>query len=250
MMMEMVKAIDGEVVMTPELVVAIEMIYNNRVPTPWVYDATGVEIAWLAPGLGQWMSGLHARYKRLKEWIEKDRPASFWISGFQRPQGFLTAVKQEVTRMNSLQGNKWALDEVEYWTTVKKDEIKSADGSLEGKQLKTESQGVLIHGLFMEGAKWNKTGEGYLEESEAKDLKGLFVDFPVMHVTAVNNPRNAEDKGGMGMKGKDTKSNAKRAETDYLCPVYKYKTRTDKYLIFKVYLRAEGPEANKQSWYK
>lgn len=152
MMQEMVKAIDGEVVMTPELVVAIEMIYNNRVPTPWVYDATGVEIAWLAPGLGQWMSGLHARYKRLKEWLEKDRPNSFWITGFQRPQGFLTAVKQEVTRQNSAGGTKWALDEVEYWTTVRKDEIKAADGSLEGKQIKTESQGVMIHGLFMEGA--------------------------------------------------------------------------------------------------
>lgn len=53
-------------------------------------------------------------------------------------------------------------------------------------------------------------------------MKTLYKDFPVMHLTAVNNPRGGGDEKGLGAK-KDTKSNAKRAETDYLCPVYKYK---------------------------
>jgi dynein heavy chain, axonemal len=93
MMQEMIKAIDGEVVMTPDLVVAIDMIYNNRVPRQWVYDATGVEISWISPALGSWMSGMQSRYRQLKMWLEKDRPPSFWLTGFQRPQAFLTAVR-------------------------------------------------------------------------------------------------------------------------------------------------------------
>ena len=31
---------------------------------------------------------------------------------------------------------------------------------------------------------------------------------------------------------------------DYLCPVYKYPKRTDRYLIFSVSLRAEAPALN------
>ena len=58
MMEETVKAIDGEVVMTPQIVEAIENMYNQRVPNPWMYDATGVEISWVTPSLGSWMKGL------------------------------------------------------------------------------------------------------------------------------------------------------------------------------------------------
>lgn len=85
MMEETIKAIDGEVVMTPQIVVAIEQMYNQRVPHPWMYDATGVEISWVTPSLGSWMKGLMARYRQLKNWVDRDRPASFWLTGFIRP---------------------------------------------------------------------------------------------------------------------------------------------------------------------
>lgn len=55
MMSDMVKAIDGEVVMTPDLVIAINNMYDFRVPGPWMYDATGVEISWISPSLGMWL---------------------------------------------------------------------------------------------------------------------------------------------------------------------------------------------------
>ena len=162
MMSDMVKAIDGEVVMTSNLVVAINNMYDFRVPAPWMFDATGVEISWISPSLGAWLSGLQNRYRQLRNWIEKDRPASFWLTGFMRPQGFLTAVKQEVTRQNS--ANKWSLDEVDYKTDVLKEVVTSEDGSIEGKNFKQPNEGVLIHGLFLEGAQWNKSGM-HLEES-------------------------------------------------------------------------------------
>jgi dynein heavy chain, axonemal len=239
MMQEMIKAIDGEVVMTPDLVVAIESMYNNRVPKQWVYDATGVEIAWISPSLGAWINGLHSRYRQLRLWLEKDRPFSFWLTGFQRPQAFLTAVRQEVARQQRSKNNdaahaeRWALDNVDYYTIVQKEEIKSADGSLEGKSLKPPVEGVFIHGLFIEGAQWNK--QGYLEESEAKDLKALFKDFPVMHVTAESTKKDENERQPQGGKGKESLEQLRK--THYNCPVYKYKTRTDKYLIFRCLLK-------------
>lgn len=50
----------------------------------------------------------------------------------------------------------WSLDEVIYFTEVKKEIISSDDGRLEGKNLTAPSEGVFIHGLFLEGAAWSK----------------------------------------------------------------------------------------------
>lgn len=55
MMQNMVDAIDGTVIMTPELVDAINSVYDFRVPSPWLYDPTGVEISWLVPSLTAWI---------------------------------------------------------------------------------------------------------------------------------------------------------------------------------------------------
>lgn len=86
-------------------------------------------------------------------------------------------MKQEVTRMN--RDKKWSLDDVDYKNDVKKDVITSEDGKID-KQLNPPAQGVLIHGLFMEGAAWSKQ-EGKLVDSAPKEL---FFTFPVIHVTA------------------------------------------------------------------
>merc|ERR1719469_360601 len=87
------------------------MVYDWRVPSKWQIKS-GEEISWLTPSLGGWIKGLVDRHYQLDSWLSKgQRPISFWLTGFYNPQGFLTAAKQEVTRMHAEQ--KWSLDAIE-----------------------------------------------------------------------------------------------------------------------------------------
>ena len=92
-MVNMIDAIDGSIIMTPEIVDAINAVFDLRVPRNWQFDPTGAEISWLTPALGGWIKGLLDRHYQLNNWINKDRPPSFWLTGFFNPQGFLTAMK-------------------------------------------------------------------------------------------------------------------------------------------------------------
>lgn len=177
---QIVEAIAGNIIMTQAISDSIMMVYDFRVPRKWSYDATGVEIAWLTPSLGGWMKGLIDRHYQLQNWVSRtNRPVSYWLTAFYNPQGFLTSVMQEVTRQHS--ADKWSLDAVETKAEVLKDMITNEDGRVE-KQLPQRPQGVLIHGLFIEGASWNKSVPGgFLEEQSSKEM---FAIFPVIHVTA------------------------------------------------------------------
>ncbi len=44
--------------MTPEIVEMIDSISDAKVPSVWIYDATGAEISWLFPNLGGWINSL------------------------------------------------------------------------------------------------------------------------------------------------------------------------------------------------
>lgn len=130
-MVDMMDAIDGTIIMTTEIVDSINAVFDFRVPKKWQYDPTGAEISWMTPSLAGWVKGLMDRHFQLNNWIAKERPASFWMTGFFNPQGFLTSMKQEVTRQRKAQN--WSLDEVEYTTDVLRDVIQGDDGRIEGK---------------------------------------------------------------------------------------------------------------------
>lgn len=74
----------------------------------------------------------------------------------------------------------------------------------------------------MDGASWGQS-DGTIVESAPKKL---FSQMPVMLVTAVtkSNKKNILSSGNYGPFG------------GYECPVYKYPSRTDRYLIFTVVL--------------
>jgi len=144
-------------------------------------------------------------------------------------------MKQEVTRQHRSEG--WALDEVDYKSDVQKEIIPGDDGRFEGRVIKPIEEGVLIHGLYLEGAQWHKTDKRF-EEQTTKDL---FFNFPIIHVSAETTNKDLMDKAAS--KKADAGSKEK---THFFCPVYKYPKRNDRYLIFRCYLKAEGPPGSQK----
>jgi hypothetical protein len=62
-----------------------------------------------------------------------------------------------------------------------------------------------------------------------------------MHVSAESTRVSEDGRQNPAQKGKETR--AQLEKSCYNCPVYKYKARTDKYLIFRVFLRPEPANA-------
>ncbi len=64
----------------------------------------------MAPNLGIWYGSFLMRDEQYRGWLAKGRPNAYWLTGFFNPQGFLTAVQQEITRAHK--NENWALDSV------------------------------------------------------------------------------------------------------------------------------------------
>jgi dynein heavy chain len=216
-------AIKGEVVMTGELQEALDKIADASVPRTWIYTVTGDEFSWILPTLGLWFSSLMARDDQSRTWLNSGRPPCYWLTGFFNPTGFLTAMKQEVTRKHK--SDKWALDDVVYRTEVTQLE--------RVEQVRSQPpEGVYLHGMFLDGAAFDKK-ESLLVESEPKKL---FVSLPILFVSGlIKDESYKRRKELFGAHG------------PYECPVYKYRPRTDRFFIFFVTLKCTT-EKNAKHW--
>jgi len=211
------QAIRGEVVVTAEIMDSINAIYDARVPKAWLYSPAGDELSWLAPNLGIWYSGLITRDTQYRTWLASGRPLSFWMTGFFNPQGFLTAVQQEITRAHK--SENWALDSVVMHAEVT--EIATFEQCRSAPR-----EGVYVHGLFMDGAAYSLS-DGSVVESEPKKL---FSPMPLLLVLAVTKTakRQIANSANYG------------PFKAYECPVYKYPVRSDRYYIFSVLLATQS----------
>ncbi|XP_043198855.1 dynein axonemal heavy chain 8-like [Amphibalanus amphitrite] len=189
-------AIDGTIIMNENLRDALDNIFDAKVPALWK------RISWQSTTIGFWFTELLERNAQFHAWVFQGRPSVFWMTGFFNPQGFLTAMRQEVTRAHK----GWSLDSVVLANEVLKVYKEDVDT--------VPPEGVLVHGLFLDGAGWDKKN-CKLQESLPKVL---FIKLPVVHIFAVNNP-----------SGKDARS--------YKCPVYKKPNRTDLNYITTLSLR-------------
>ena len=141
-------------------------------------------------GLSSWYADLLLRIKELENWTSDfNLPHSVWLPGFFNPQSFLTAIMQSTARKNELPLDKMCL--VCDVTKKNKEEVGQAP-----------REGAYIHGLYMEGARWD-VNLGSISESKLKELYPL---MPVIHVKAVT-----QDKQEM--------------RNLYECPVYNTRER-------------------------
>ena len=174
-------AIEGSIIMSDDLKEVLDNMFDAKVPEKWT------RISWQSSTLGFWFTELLERNNQFRTWCFTGRPTVFWMTGFFNPQGFLTAMRQEVTRAHK----GWALDSVicqNLVTRFNKEEITDYP-----------PEGVFIHGLFLEGASLDRR-QGKLVEAKPKSL---YEPMPVIYIYAINTTA-----------GKDSKL--------YECPIYRY----------------------------
>jgi len=170
----------GDLTMTEPMERLMHALANDVVPASW----RNLAYPSLRP-LSSWLHNVGARVQQLNDWTaDLGVPKVVWLSGLFNPQSFLTAVMQTTARRND-----WPLDKTVIVTEV----TKKAPDAVEAPS----REGAFIHGLTLEGARWDEKG-GMLDDSKPKEL---FCAMPVILVRAVT-----VDKAEM----KDA----------YQCPVY------------------------------
>jgi len=181
------KAIEGLVLFSVDLEAVYDKIFDNKVPDMWHF----VSYPSLKP-LGSWILDYLKRIKFIDDWIEYGQPTNYWISGFFFTQSFLTGTKQNFARKEVI-----PIDTIDWQYQV------FCKGDPDFDITKKPKKGAYIHGLYLDGAKFDEE-EMWLCES---DPKILFV--PVPYVWIIPTPKNEITK----------------TESNYRCPVYKTSVR-------------------------
>jgi dynein heavy chain len=183
-LVELDLGLKGDLSISEPMEAVMNSLFDDKVPKTWnAYPS-------LRP-LGAWLSDVLMRQRQLEGWTaDLMTPKVTWLPGLFNPQAFLTAVMQVTARKNEL-----PLDRLDTVVDVTKkmspDEIEAAT-----------RDGAYIHGLFMEGARWD-INTGMLDDAI---LKQLYSPMPVILVKAATKEK---------AEGRDT----------YACPCYKTLTR-------------------------
>lgn len=165
-------------------------LFFDTVPESWTRRAYPS-----MDGMAAWYVNLLLRIRELENWVSDfAMPSCIWLAGFFNPQSFLTSIMQSMARKN-----EWPLDKMCLqcdMTKKNKEDFSSPP-----------REGAYIHGLFMEGARWD-IQTSLIQESGLKDLTP---SMPVMFIKAI-----IVDK-------QETKNM-------YQCPVYKTRARGPTYV--------------------
>jgi len=180
---ELQKAIKGLALLSTTLDDVLGSMLVGKIPGLWASKSYPS----LKP-LGSYISDLLRRLNFFQDWILDGKPNVFWISGFFFTQSFLTGSLQNYARKCQI-----PIDRLDFRYHVKSD-----NGSRFSPDI-----GVLVDGLFMEGARWSSD-----ENSIAESLKGvLYSSLPTVWLEPCKIEEDADDKQA------------------YHCPVYKTSAR-------------------------
>eukprot|EP01012_Entosiphon_sulcatum_P032727 TRINITY_DN4157_c0_g1_i1.p1 TRINITY_DN4157_c0_g1~~TRINITY_DN4157_c0_g1_i1.p1 ORF type:complete len:4195 (-),score=848.52 TRINITY_DN4157_c0_g1_i1:38-11479(-) len=155
-LVDVIRAIKGEIVMSAPLEQLFNNIYDGKIPKMWLSRSYPS----LKP-LGGYVSDLLKRLQFFTDWFDNGPPPVFWISGFFFTQSFLTGVLQNFARKYQIEIDtlKWEF------------EVMS-----EATYAKPPADGCYVEGLFLEGASWDPAKKMLCECVP----KQLFTSFPIM----------------------------------------------------------------------
>lgn len=189
MIKELRRALKGLVVMSAQLDAAYSNFMFSQVPGPWGEAGNGYPS--LKP-LASWFKDFVARVAFIHDWLTRGPPPSFWISSFFFPQGFFTSALQAYARKY-----KEPIDLLEFVPTVKPfsglDDVNAPP-----------ADGVYIHGLYMEGARFDVAANAMAESQPGE----LFAPVNVIHLMPARNDAGVDRQADM-----------------YECPFYKTNVR-------------------------
>ncbi|ESO12478.1 hypothetical protein HELRODRAFT_155577 [Helobdella robusta] len=175
----------GELTITADMELLGNALFLDMVPDSWIHLAYPSLY-----GLAQWHADLVSRIKELESWVSDFQlPSSVWLGGFFNPQSFLTAIMQQMARKN-----EWPLDKMCLQCDVTKKNKEDMGAP--------PREGSYVHGLYMEGARWD-VQTGLIAEARLKELAPM---MPVIFIKAI--PVDRQDLRNI-----------------YECPTYKTKQR-------------------------
>lgn len=252
---ELILAIKGEVIMSEPLEEAYNAILIQKVPQRWknvAYESR--------KSLGSWVNNLFMRVDFFAQWAEliitsvdklmkpvmasktpapdileveevpRSQPDSYWLSGFYFPQGFLTGVLQSHARKLGI-----PVDSLHFTFEVDRNPVDTVESLSDLKQKlvikeaafksnKPPEDGVMIFGLYLDGARWDPKG-GHLCDS----LPGQrFSKLPDIHFKPVE--KAVTPTGSEGSAENQPRIPTADEEPDgpqhiYECPLYRTSER-------------------------
>ncbi|XP_064639639.1 dynein axonemal heavy chain 2-like isoform X2 [Lineus longissimus] len=206
------KGIQGLVVMSSELEDIFQCIYEARVPPSWQKAYPSMK------PLASWTRDLVARVEQFFKWAQRAHPPMiFWMSAFTFPTGFLTAVLQTSARLNNV-----SVDSLAWEFTV----MTIDDSNITG----APKDGVLIKGLFLQGAGWDMKNACLIEANPMQ----LVCQMPTVHFKPAEQRRSKTSRG------------------IYSCPCYYFPNRAGSTgrASFVVAVDLKAGEKNSDHWTK